>query len=168
MCMIVVGYLTKSIYIFSMVCFFGFAFTSLLFNYAHLLDKLEDAPDQKSIFTRANHLLSSLFIFALFISYWIADEFYSGWRVLWSITVMMLLYDKIENIHTWNFTSYFCFISSWFRQSPFKGICSNDSESDSEEKPGSFILFGPWLSVSHVFRLVRVRVCRRFSICLSS
>lgn len=70
---IVIGLITRSIFIFSMVCFFGFAFTSLLFNYAHLLDKLEDAPDKKSIFAQANHLLSSLFVFGLFISYWIAN-----------------------------------------------------------------------------------------------
>lgn len=75
MSVIVVGLVTKSIFIYSMVCFFGFAFTSLLFNYAHLLDKLEDAPDKKSLFARANHLLSSLFIFGLFVSYWIANEF---------------------------------------------------------------------------------------------
>lgn len=76
----VIGLVTRSIYIFSMVCFFGYAFTSLLFNYAHLLDKLEDAPDRKSLFARTNHLLSSLFIFGLFISYWIANEFYvSEW-----------------------------------------------------------------------------------------
>lgn len=75
MSVVVVGLVTRSIFIFSMVCFFGFAFTSLLFNYAHLLDKLEDAPDRKSLFARTNHLLSSLFVLGLFISYWIADEF---------------------------------------------------------------------------------------------
>lgn len=70
---IVLGILTKSVYIYSMCCFFGYAFSSLLFNYIHLLDKLEGSGENKSFFGRANQLISSLFIIGLFISYWISD-----------------------------------------------------------------------------------------------
>lgn len=71
---IVLGIITQSVFIYSMCCFFGFAFSALLFNYAHLLDRLERTTptDSKSFFGRANQLISSLFIIGLFISYWIA------------------------------------------------------------------------------------------------
>jgi len=75
LCVIVLGMLTRSVYIYSMCCFFGYAFTSLLFNYAHLLDRLEGSTENKSLFGRANHLIASLFIFGLFISYWISSEY---------------------------------------------------------------------------------------------
>ncbi len=41
MSILVIGILTHSTYIFTMVCFFGYIFTSLLFNYANLLSKLK-------------------------------------------------------------------------------------------------------------------------------
>lgn len=43
MSIVVLGIITQSVYIYSMVCFFGYTFSALLFNYAHLLDKLEGA-----------------------------------------------------------------------------------------------------------------------------
>ena len=75
MSLVVLGICTKSVYIYSMCCFFGYAFSSLLFNYVHLLDRLEGA-DKKTFFGRANQLISSLFIIGLFISYWVSTEFY--------------------------------------------------------------------------------------------
>lgn len=75
MSVVVLGILTKSVYIYSMCCFFGYAFSSLLFNYGHLLERLE-GPRSKTLFGRVNHLISSLFIIGLFISYWASGEFY--------------------------------------------------------------------------------------------
>lgn len=53
-----------------MVCFFGFIFSSLLFNYANLLSKLKAQPSEDSIFIKTNKLISGVFVIALFISYW--------------------------------------------------------------------------------------------------
>lgn len=72
---IVLGILTKSVYIYSMCCFFGYAFSALLFNYVHLLDRLEGTHDNNSLFGKANQLISSLFIIGLFVSYWISNQF---------------------------------------------------------------------------------------------
>jgi len=68
------GILTHSVYVFSMVCFFGYAFSSLLFNYADLLSKLRRGLTRSSIFSKLNYLFSGMFIIALFISYLIDQE----------------------------------------------------------------------------------------------
>lgn len=75
MSVVVLGILTRSVYILSMCCFFGYAFSSLLFNYVHLLDLLE-GPSKDTFFGKVNQLISSLFIIGLFISYWASTEFY--------------------------------------------------------------------------------------------
>lgn len=72
MSVVVLGILTKSVYIYSMCCFFGYAFSSLLFNYIHLLDRLQSI-NLKTMFGRANQLVSSLFVIGLFISYWVSN-----------------------------------------------------------------------------------------------
>jgi hypothetical protein len=43
MCTIVLGMLTNSTYIFSMACFFGYLFITLLINYANIISKLKKA-----------------------------------------------------------------------------------------------------------------------------
>lgn len=71
MSLVVLGICTQSVYIYSMCCFFGYAFSSLLFNYVHLLDRLEGGHE-KTFFGRANQLISSMFLLGLFVSYWIS------------------------------------------------------------------------------------------------
>jgi hypothetical protein len=68
----VLGILTQSVYIFTRCCFFGFAFSSLLFNFAHLLDRLEEGQrGRRSFFGSASQLIGSLFIIGVFISFWV-------------------------------------------------------------------------------------------------
>jgi hypothetical protein len=76
MSIVVLGILTESVYIFSMCCFFGYAYATLLFNFSILLDKMEGSSEyDSSIFAKINKLISSFFIIGLFVSYWISNEF---------------------------------------------------------------------------------------------
>ena len=75
MTVMTMGIISNSVYVFSMVCFFGYIFSALLFNYADLLSKLRAGPKEGSIFSKINYLVSALFIGAVFLSYWINDEY---------------------------------------------------------------------------------------------
>ena len=69
------GIVSNSVFVFSMVCFFGYVFSSLLFNYADLLNKLKNRPEEGSIFSKINYLVSGMFVMALFVSYWINVQY---------------------------------------------------------------------------------------------
>ena len=76
---LVLGILTHSTYVLTMVCFFGYLFSTLLFNYADLISKLRRGVNNSSAFSKINYLISGLFIIGLFLSYWVNQE--------WNLTV---------------------------------------------------------------------------------
>ena len=75
---LLLGSLARAKWIFSMVCFFGYSFFSLLFNYADVIYKIKNGPESDSKLAKANYLVSGFFVIALFISYWINMEFHVG------------------------------------------------------------------------------------------
>lgn len=73
-CVLVLGILTASTEVFSLAMFFCYVFSGVLFNYLKVNSRIK--KEHLSDTTRPYlELISGFFLFALFVSYFIREEF---------------------------------------------------------------------------------------------
>ncbi len=84
MSLLVLGILTQSTYITSIISLFGYILTHLLIRLKLSMDKNNNEPANVSKFAPFYPLLPKLWIFVLFINYWAAKQYFISWTTKFS------------------------------------------------------------------------------------
>ncbi len=70
MCLLVLGIIVHSTYIFTMICLFGYVVTHLLLKLKNSTEKLNNSSNPNSFGAKIGLIIPKIWIIALFISYW--------------------------------------------------------------------------------------------------